>query len=683
MGYTGISIPITLGEVGLITDQPTSQLPINGLQKANNVSVFAGTIEKGLGTSKFNATTLDSGSPIVSVFDWYPTSALQRLIALTASGKLYRDTGDTTFTGGVAITSGLGTLTTDAHMVSGGAESAGRNKKLFVMPGQTQIQVLSGDGSTTSNIALPSADWASSNFPTFGIQYQNRFITMGSAADRHRLYVSTISDHENFVGPNFGNSRWELWARIAATPNVDKTALVQAGTASTIITLTNNDGYIVYGINPFNKFTMTISTAASGTAGVYVYYYWNGSAWTTFTPTTLPTYTATGSTSVIFDIPSAWVVGDGTESGGNNAYYAIRVLATTAPGTTGVAVTSLTVTNTTYDAAPSTFAVYPGEAEGILCAAVYRGLLFIFKKPYGIYILDGRDPLTANWTISRYSDAFGVSSPHAALQVLGDLIVNNSIGSYTSLQATQAFGDFEAGDILQNAKVENYIRGQLNFAGLPYATSVYWAEKKLALFSGQSTSTLTRDRMLMVDVARKTPRIMLDTKERPNCLALRKNSSGIQRPMYGAADGFVYLMEQSSYNRNSAAYVGEFQTVYTDFGQVDPRFASMNKIFDFIEVGYVPTGNNSFYVDVYIDGDLRQTLSFAQYLGVGLDSFRLDIDSLVGDAQSSANRKALKSCVGKKISIRCYNNNVNEAFKVDRVIFSFRGSGEQVYATQV
>jgi hypothetical protein len=153
--------------------------------------------------------------------------------------------------------------------------------------------------------------------------------------------------------------------------------------------------------------------------------------------------------------------------------------------------------------------------------------------------------------------------------------------------------------------------------------------------------------------------------------------------MYGAADGFVYLMEQSTYNRAGSPFLGEFQTAYTDFGQVDSGLAGKNKIFDFLEIGYIPTGNNSFFVDVYIDGDFRQTLTFLQYAGVGLDAFVLDEDSLAADPQSSANRKQLLSCTGKKISFRIYNNNSNEAFKVERLIVSFRVSGEQIYAAQV
>lgn len=680
MGYTGFTVPIPLGQVGLVTDDSASSLPINALQKANNISFDKGVIGKSLGSIKFNATTL--GADIVALFDWWPTSALQRLIAVTDDGKMWRDTGDGTFSTTTAIKTGLGAVTTDTHFTIGGQESASRNKKLFCLQSTAQVQVLSGDATAPTDLALPSADFATSGYPTFAIPYQNRIFVMGGSVNKHQIYASTISDHENFVGPNFGNSRWQLYSRIAATPNVDRTATVQAGTAVTIFTTTNNDGFLVYGVNPFNKVTMTISQIQTGSP-VYTYEYWNGSAWTTLTLTTTPVYTATGSVFLEFVAPTAWAVGDGTEVGGNVLYYTIRALATTAP-TQAVQITRMVVTNTTYDDSPPTFSVFPGEGDGIISAAVYRGLLFIFKKPYGVYVLDGTDPFTFNWSISRYSDAFGVSSPHTIQQILGDLVAGNSNGSYTSLQASQSFGDFDAGDILQNSKVEEYIREQLNFTGLPYSQSIYYPEKKIAMFTGQSSTSLSRDRILAIDVARQNPRIYLINKDQPNCLALRKDSQGISRPIYGTDGGFVFLMDQvTTYNVNNLPFLGEFQTAYTDFGQIDPSLAGKNKIFDFLEVGYIPTGNTNFYIDVYIDGDFRQTLTFAQYRGVGLDLFVLDVNSLTGDPQANANRKKLKSCTGKKISFRVYNNSLNEAFKVDRLIVSFRASDEQIYDAQV
>lgn len=531
MGYTGTSIPIPLGELGLRTDETSTSLPPNALIKANNVSLYSGRIEKTRGTTKYNPVALTDD--IVGVYDYWPTSSLQRVIAVTSDGSLWRDTGDRTFSSATPVKTGLGSLTPDTHMVTGGQESAGRNRKLFIFTGTSQIQVMPGDTAVAADIADPSPDWAAGNYPTFGLIYQNRLCVMGSPADKHRLYFSTTADHMDFT---------------------------------------------------------------------------------------------TGS--------------------------------------------------------PPTYSVYPGEGDGILCAAVYRGLLFIFKKPFGVYIVDGRDPDTANWTVSRYSDSFGVGSPHAVLQILTDLTAANSFGSYTSLQASDTFGDFEAGDILSNNLIENYIRSIFNANGIPFAQSVYYPEKKLAYFTGQSSTADVRDQMLVLDVGRQQLRPTVDTKERANCLALRRDTQLIQRPMYGDKDGFVWLMDQSTYNRDGTPYIGEFQTAYTDFSFASSELGGKNKIFDFLEVNYIPTGNNNFYCDVYIDGQFRQTLTFAQRFGAVLGEFVLDEDRLAGDPSGNKNRKPLNSCTGNKISFRFYNNSFNEAFKIERIIVSFRVSGEQIYSFQ-
>lgn len=687
MGYSGVSVPIVLGQVGLITDDPISSLPLNALSKANNISFQNGRLSKSLGCSKLNSTALVASTAIVALFDWWPTSVLQRTIALTTDGKIFRDTGDGTFTTQTPIKTGLGTLTTDCHMITAGQESSGLAKELWVFTGTSQIQILHGDSTTALPVEDPSADWSAGNYPTFGVLYQNRVCVMGGAADKHRLYFSTVSHHENFTGPNLSTAGWQLYTGVTSGTLTDRTATVQAGTAVEIFNTTTPApffGFYIYGVTKFNKFTIVISNANTGgaTPGI-VYEYWNGSAWTVFVPTAIPIYTATGTVYCEFTIPTDWVAGDGPETGGNVLWYTIRVISDSVGGDNNVEITSLVVTNTTNDAAPSTFSIFPGEGDGILSAYVYRGMLFIFKEPFGVYVLDGRDPSSANWTVSRFSDAFGVAGPHSILQILGDLVAGNSNGSYTSLQASDKFGDFDAGDILQNAKVEEYIRDQFNFTGIPYSQCLYYPEKKIALFTGQSSTTLTRDRILAIDVARDNPRISIINKDSPNCLALRKDSQGISRPMYGDASGFVYLMDQATYNVAGVSFLGEFQTAYTDFGQVDQGLAGKNKIFDFLEVNYVPTGNNNFYIDVYVDGEFRQTLTFGQLLGVGLDVFQLNVSSLAGDPVGNRNRKQLKSCTGNKISFRVYNNSSNEAFQIERLIVSFRMSAEQIYSGQV
>jgi hypothetical protein len=737
MSYVGQVAVIPLGDLGLQTDAPMTSLPPSALIKANNISLYSGKLEKSKGSLKYSETSLPN--EVVSVIDWWPDSATQRLIALTSQGEVFRDTGDGTWSsmttlpslevqrftanyppvsggirlnfngnntavisstatqaqiqtaiqalpglssalvqgdfqtgfrvllrgtvgdqpmftsntntfvgrnsqlitfsatptagnwvigfdngttviyssqipfnasdytvqlalramdesfesvtvsgnyssgftvllknmaappvlltqsqglvasstpvtitvtpnGAVVLTiseeskgkTSLGVCTTDAHMVQGGQEESGRNKKLFIFSGSSQIQILEGDGTTTRDISYPSPDWANGNYPTYGIIYAGRLCVFGCPLNPHQTYFSLTTDHENFLGE----------------------------------------------VNPYPP----------------------------------PTY---------------------IES-------------------------------------PPTFPIFPGEADRLCTAIVYRGVLFLLKKPFGAYVLDGQDPSVANWQVRKFSDSFGVLSPHSALQIIGDTVIANSSGSYTSLSATDAYSGFNASDILSSSLVEEYVRDVFNPNGLEKISCLYYPEKKVAYFTGQSSIDDTRDLMLVLDVKRQVARFSVDTKERANCLALRRDGQKIQRPIYGDKQGFVWLMDQDGYYKDTAPYVGDFQTAYTDLG-----IGNQNKIFDFLEVNYVATGNNNFFVDVYVDGEIRQTITFNQRYGAVLDSFILDQDRLVGDAGTSRNRKQLRSCFGNRISFRFYNGNFNEGFKIERVIVSFRPSDEQVIKGQI
>lgn len=525
MAYVGARIPIALGQMGLRTDDPMTSIPPNAFIKANNISLYNSRVEKSQGSTKYNTTALDGA--VVGLLDWFPTPSLQRLMAATTNGSIYRDTGDGTFTAFTPIKTGLSSVTTDAHFVTGGSELAGSPKKLFFFTGSNPVQVLTADGTSFANLANPSADWSTGQ-PSFGIVYQDRMIALGSGNNRHSFYTSTADDHEKFD-----------------------------------------------------------------------------------------------------DLTDSFV-----------------------------------------------FNVFPGEADGLIGAIVYRGVLMLFKRPYGVYIVDGtQDPSPANWTVQRYSDAFGISSPHGLTQVLGDLFGGNNTGTVTSLQTTNAFGDFTAGDVLTNAQVENYFRQNLNPAGIPFQNAIYYPEKKVAMFTARGLGSSLQDRIIKIDTGRQNLRITQETKDNVNCLALRKDANKIQRPIYGDSLGFVYLMDQSTYNVGGNPYVGEFQTPYMDFSAFDGSLGSVSKLYDFIEIDYVATGAWNFYVDVYVDTVFKETLTVRQSVGGALDTFILDVDRLAGEGTRTI-RLPLHG-TGRNISFRFYNGSLNQNFIVERFIVEFRTGGEQ------
>lgn len=192
MAFSGLQVTIPLGRMGVVSDLAPTDVPPGSLIYANNIVLFNGTVQKAPGTLLYNTIPLSSG--IVALFDWWPDTVRQRLIAVTADGSVYRDTGGRAF--GTAIKTGLGMLTPNCIFCSGGGETSSRPKKLFLFTyGSKQVQVLEGDGITLRDIQQPAADWAVGNYPKVGIVHRSRLWAFAG----QQSYASDTGDHENFT----------------------------------------------------------------------------------------------------------------------------------------------------------------------------------------------------------------------------------------------------------------------------------------------------------------------------------------------------------------------------------------------------------------------------------------------------------------------------------------------------
>lgn len=195
MAYEGIEAPIPLAAFGIVTDLAPGDIPAGAVIDARNISMENGYIEKAPGSLLYNEDfQLSAG--IVSLFDYWPATHLQRMIALTKDGKVFRDIGDRSFSSATPIRTGLGTLSPNCCLVEGGQETSGRDKKLFVFTeGKNQIQVLEADIPVVREISAPSVDWTNPKFPTCGVLHRNRLW----AFQGQFSYASDTGNHENFT----------------------------------------------------------------------------------------------------------------------------------------------------------------------------------------------------------------------------------------------------------------------------------------------------------------------------------------------------------------------------------------------------------------------------------------------------------------------------------------------------
>lgn len=524
MSYQGQTATIPLGGAGLLTDINPGDIPPNALIRANNINLGNGNIEKMGGSRKYNTNSLGSG--IVALFDWHPTGIKQRLIALTADGSIYRDTGDKLFSGGTAINTGLNVPTVHAQFIEAGNETAGSDKKLFLFTANNQVQVLSGDGTSFADISNPAADWTTPNFPTGGIIHRNRLWAYGNGNAQARIYASATGDHEDFTS-----------------------------------------GFL-------------------------------------------------------------------------------------------------------------TFNIFPGEGGRIKGAFVFKGRLFIFKEGDFVYFLNDQDSNSSNWYFSKLSSSFGLSSPHGIVQVLDDLLACNNTGSITSMRAADTFGDIESADILALSKIENHVRETVSLSGISVMHSIYYGAKKQAYFTYRSKYGGANDKLLVLDMNTQSPRFSFADKDSADVLAMRKDINGVDRPMYGAADGFVYLMDQEDRDVGGSAYTGEFTTPHIDFRALDPSISHREKHFDWLTVEFVPQGSWNLSADIFIDGKFTETLTFPMKIrSDGMDTFTLNTDKLGRDESQTSPLRTLHG-TGRRISIRFYNSGLRENFKISSFTIGFRLAGE-------
>lgn len=320
--------------------------------------------------------------------------------------------------------------------------------------------------------------------------------------------------------------------------------------------------------------------------------------------------------------------------------------------------------------------VYPGEGGEILGGFVFKTKLFAFKDGGFVYTLNDSAASLNEWYWQKVGSNFGLSAPNAIDEVLNDLIAGNTTGTFNSYEATEKLGNVEAGDIVQQLDFESYLRGNTSKSGVLEQHVLYYGEKKQLFATYRSSYNTVNDMLIMFDFSKQRIRPAFWIKGSPQCLALYKDINQIERPMYGGADGYLYLMDREDRIEGSTAYIGEFQTPHVDFSWMGEQMASAEKHFDFLAVHYMPESSGNLSCDFYVDGRYIDTITFPmiQYDRPKLGTLLLGTDRLAQPNTETAIRQL--SGTGRTFSARFYNSGSNESFQVPAITVMFRGGGE-------
>jgi hypothetical protein len=192
--------PILLASRGVTGEHDPSRLKTGDLRVAENADFTAGNlVQKAGGSAKINAVAITGAPSIITGTEWIPDASTTRRVIYTSAGEALKD--DMTGTFATSLVSGLNTGNI-AQLIEAGAETAGNNRKLFLLTGNNAVKVLSGDAATMNNIATPHGDWSGTNQPSFGFLFRNSLIVGGNVNAPHRVYGSDPVNHENFTAAN-------------------------------------------------------------------------------------------------------------------------------------------------------------------------------------------------------------------------------------------------------------------------------------------------------------------------------------------------------------------------------------------------------------------------------------------------------------------------------------------------
>lgn len=484
MAYAGNQKTIKFGGYGLTTDLSQQNLPSESLIRCENAMFKNGTIERSeeitdwmYGNPVYQTPDFENEKPI-AIKRYFPAPRIERQIVVTDKGRVYKYYNgfrrvEITPTG-VAPT----TLSIDSMpvIVTGGNESGGGVKKVFIFTGNSPIQVIEGDDDTRRNLTTPSPDWVpveggfQTSYPSMGLIYRDRLVAFGNKNNPHTQYFSLPDDQENFDPTQTGS-------------------LVQN--------------------------------------------------------------------------------------------------------------------------------IYPGENEGLISSFIYKGTLFSFKKPYGVYQFIDTDPDPTNWYYNKLSSTFGIASPQSFFEATDDIYIFSSDGALISMSAAFRLGNVYNADLLSALKSSTTFSSVVRKQYLYNSFGSYLPQQKIGVIAFPSFKSLDGycDSVIYIDFNEQTPRVSWHKFNGFEVTAADK-----YKDAYGD-DHFLF----TKLNFSGSEYIsGRCATYYPAYTAATPfriqtphdNFqAESNKLFDGFEMLFESTSAYPIAVDVYIDSKFSQTFLLQPYFG--------------------------------------------------------------------
>ena len=315
--------------------------------------------------------------------------------------------------------------------------------------------------------------------------------------------------------------------------------------------------------------------------------------------------------------------------------------------------------------------VFPGEGNGIVAGLSYLDTTcVVFKYPVGIYAVDTADLTALVNPCFRISNTLGACGPHAVVKVNGDIWFISDQGRIHTLSQVRSDIDPVLSDITNQLNLGEFIRRNVDLDPLKMRWArLHWdpiRQELIYTFTPRGQAINSAAIIIRVPPGEGLYLASIDTRGSYRALWGRRNTvSGRHEVLAANANGQVFEFNNESAYALGEPFDGRFAHPESDFADLDPRFATLEKQFKFLQIHLIPPNTAStLYVDIVVDGRTARTEVI--YLGTG----GLDIygTALFGDGTFSILEpfKVMLplDVTGRRIQLVCYNGQDNETFSI-------------------
>lgn len=326
-----------------------------------------------------------------------------------------------------------------------------------------------------------------------------------------------------------------------------------------------------------------------------------------------------------------------------------------------------------------TISVFPGEGEKIEALVSYKGYLFVFKYPRGIYIIDSSDPTTtATWRCANLTNAIGIAGRRAWCMIEQGILFLDSSGDFNIISATDTSGYFSVTNISDRIYFNQWANTYLSLGRLGNARAIYYPAKKQAHFAISGAGATVQNLTLVWDFNKPTARLRYNNFPATQVeLFLKQDTSLIPRPMAGDSAGWVWTLDSSTKSNNGAGYSAEFTTPPMDLSGIDDSAANHRKNGNALEIVHNPMGEWNLQLTPAWDGESMSAIQYSMGgSGAVLGAFVLGASELGGQELITVKHRLPGS--GKRISIQGINSGAAQDFSLNKLFLDYQIASRNV-----